>query len=244
MIISGIHSVSRVLTIYGKEATSLSLGENLSTDIRQKFSDTAKKLSIPLHKAGEKELLKLAGTDRHGDCVLTIKDGFLIKPFKGWYESFKVTEKTCVVICDELQDPYNVGAIMRTAVAVGAHAIIIPDHRQVSMTQSVLRASAGSFCDIDIVNVPNVNHAIRSLQEKDFWIFGLDMEGDTNLFDLEVTNRPSAIVIGSEHEGIHKHTKELCDEIISIPLSEKLDSLNASVSASLMLYEWKRKSGK
>ncbi len=151
-------------------------------------------------------------------------------------------ERPLLVLLDELQDPHNVGAIIRSSVAFGADAILIPEHGQTQITGTVIKASAGMTFSIPIVRIGNVNTTLLKLKEKGFWVYALTGDGDTSL-TTTTFDSPSIIVIGSEGEGIAKKTLEHCDFKVSIPISPLCESLNASNAVAVTLYEWKKQQG-
>lgn len=153
-------------------------------------------------------------------------------------------EEPLLVILDELEDPHNLGAILRSVDAVGAHGVIIPKRRAVPLTDGVAKASAGAIEHVPVARVSNVVQVIKELQKQGIWIAGADMHGQY-LHKQDLTG-PLAIVIGSEGKGLGKLVRESCDYIVSIPMQGKINSLNASVAAGVLLYEVyrQRKAGK
>lgn len=146
----------------------------------------------------------------------------------------------CFVLLDELQDPHNVGAIIRSAAAFGASAILIPEHNQSPITGAVIKTSAGMALRMPIVRIGNVNQTMRLLKdEHGFWSYGLAMGGTSKLKDT-VFDTPTLFVIGNESTGIRQKTLELCDVTLSIPMDPRCESLNAATAASVVLYEWSR----
>lgn len=145
-----------------------------------------------------------------------------------------------VVILDEIEDPHNFGAIVRTAVAAGVDIIIIPDRNAAQVTDTVINVSAGMIYKIFISKVKNISSSIELLKQNGFWITGTDMDGPSNYTDYDYTNR-SAIIIGNEGKGLRRLVKEKCDDIVRIDLDNGVESLNASVAAALVLFEIKRK---
>ncbi len=147
--------------------------------------------------------------------------------------------RTCFVLLDELQDPHNVGAIIRSAAAFGATAVLLPEHNQAPITGAVIKTSAGMAFRVPIVRIGNVNQTIRTLKDKHrFWVYGLMMDGEAlpqTTFDAN-----TLFVVGNESTGIREKTLELCDVKLSIPMEPNCESLNASVAASVVLYEWSR----
>lgn len=147
------------------------------------------------------------------------------------------TPDTCLVVLGELTDPQNVGAIIRSAAAFGASAVLIPEHNQASLSGAVVKASAGTAFRIPLVQIGNVNQSLRVLKEKGFWIYGLAMDGANPLAQEKFTE-PTVFVIGSEGEGLREKTREHCDILLSIPQSPRAESLNASVAAAVCLHQW------
>lgn len=149
----------------------------------------------------------------------------------------KIIEKEYdkVLILDHILDPHNFGAIIRTAVAAGFNAIIIPNDRQVLINSTVIKTSVGAVFDIDIVLVTNLNNTIKILKDNGFWIYGTVMNGE-DYREVDY-NGKACLIIGNEEKGISKLVKENCDFLVTIPISPKIDSLNASVAAGILIYE-------
>ena len=145
-------------------------------------------------------------------------------------------ETPLIVICDELSDPHNLGAIMRSAECVGAHGVIIPKRRSVGLTATVAKSSAGAMEYMKVARVTNINNAIAELKEKGVWIFGAAGEGSVPMYKADMTG-PAAIVIGNEGDGLSQLVRKNCDMLVHIPMKGKISSLNASAAASILLYE-------
>ena len=145
-------------------------------------------------------------------------------------------EKPLIVICDEISDPHNLGAIIRTAHAAGAHGVIIPKRRSAGLTATVVKASSGAVFHMPVAKVPNITAAIKELKDAGVWIYGAMPDGENDLWETDLTDA-AALVIGSEDSGIGRLVAENCDFKVKIQMSGKLSSLNASVSAALLLYE-------
>lgn len=145
-----------------------------------------------------------------------------------------------LVLLDGITDPHNLGAIIRSAECFGASGIVIPKHRSVSVNDTVVKVASGATEYMPIAKVTNINDVIRSLKEQNVWVYATDFDGK----DPKTVNLSGdiAIVIGSEGEGIHRLTKELCDEVLTIPQYGEVNSLNASVAAGVVLYEAVRQS--
>ena len=141
-----------------------------------------------------------------------------------------------IVICDELSDPHNLGAILRSAECAGAHGVIIPKRRSVGLTATVAKASAGAVEYMKVARVTNVSAAMQELKDKGVWIFGTAAEGSIPMYQADLTG-PAAIVIGNEGEGMSQLVRKNCDVTVSIPMQGRISSLNASAAASILLYE-------
>lgn len=157
---------------------------------------------------------------------------------------FKIAEERgedpFIIILDELEDPHNLGSIMRTADAVGAHGIIIPKRRSVNLTAVVAKASTGAIEYIPTVRVGNLSQTVEELKERGVWIAGTDAKGSQDYRRMDAT-LPLAIIIGSEGKGMSRILKEKCDFLYNLPMVGHVTSLNASVAASLLMYEVYRK---
>ena len=145
-------------------------------------------------------------------------------------------ENALIVICDELSDPHNLGAIMRSAECAGAHGVIIPKRRSVGLTATGAKASAGAVEYMKVARVTNINAAMAELKEKGVWIFGTAAEGSIPMYKADLTG-PTAIVIGNEGDGMSPLVRKNCDVTVHIPMKGRISSLNASAAASILLYE-------
>ncbi len=145
-------------------------------------------------------------------------------------------EAPLIVICDELSDPHNLGAILRSAECAGAHGVIIPKRRSVGLTAVVAKASAGAVEYMKVARVTNINAAIQELKDKGVWIFGTAAEGSIPMYQADLKGA-AAIVIGSEGDGMTRLVKKSCDVTVHIPMKGRITSLNASAAASILLYE-------
>ena len=145
-------------------------------------------------------------------------------------------ENALIVICDELTDPHNLGAILRSAECAGAHGVIIPKRRSVGLTATVAKAAAGAMEYMKVARVTNINSAIAELKEKGVWVFGTAAEGSVPMYKADLTV-PAAIVIGNEGDGMSPLVRKNCDVMVHIPMKGRISSLNASAAASILLYE-------
>ena len=151
-------------------------------------------------------------------------------------------EPPLLVVCDGLSDPHNLGAVIRTAECAGAHGVIIPKRRSAGLTAVVAKTSAGAVSYVPVARVPNLTALLKELKDEGLWIFGTAADGDTSLYDADLKG-PAAIVIGSEGDGMGRLVSQQCDFRVSIPMKGKLNSLNASAAAAILLYEAVRQRG-
>lgn len=148
-------------------------------------------------------------------------------------------EKPFIIICDEIEDPHNLGAIIRTAEACSVHGIIIPKRRSASLNATVAKSASGALEYMKVARVTNISNTIDFLKENGVWVFGADMQGE-DYADVDF-DMPCALVIGNEGKGIGTLTAKKCDKIVSLPMCGKINSLNASVAAGILMYEVLRK---
>lgn len=145
-------------------------------------------------------------------------------------------EAPLLVVCDEISDPHNLGAILRTAECAGAHGVIIPKRRSAGLTAIVGKTSAGAVSYMPVARVSNLPATLEELKKKGVWVYGTAAEGTTSLYDADLKG-PAAIVIGSEGSGMGRLVREKCDFLVSIPMKGHISSLNASAAAAILLYE-------
>ncbi len=146
-----------------------------------------------------------------------------------------------IVILDGVEDPQNLGAILRTAHAAGANAVVVPERRAAPLTETVARAAAGALEYLPVARITNVSQTLERLKQKGFWIYGLDERG-TELYDQVAYNTPTAIVLGGEGKGLHQGVQKHCDVLVRIPMAGLVSSLNVSVAAGVVLFEWRKRS--
>jgi 23S rRNA (guanosine2251-2'-O)-methyltransferase len=141
-----------------------------------------------------------------------------------------------IVLLDGVEDPHNLGAIIRTALAAGAHGVVIPERRAAGLTDTVARASAGALAHLPVAKVTNLARAMEDLKEAGYWLVGLDERGDKSYTEVDYTT-PMGIVMGGEGEGLHELTRKRCDFVVSLPTSGPVKSLNVSVATGVVLFE-------
>ena len=200
------------------------------------IASKARSAGIVVTEADRRKLDAMSQTHAHQGVIAlcavkeysTIEDMLAIAAERG--------EAPFLVLCDEISDPHNLGAIIRTAECAGAHGVIIPKRRSVGLTATVAKASAGAVEYMKVARVTNINTAIAELKDKGVWVFGTAAEGSIPMYKADLTV-PAAIVIGNEGEGLSQLVRKNCDVMVSIPMKGKISSLNASAAASILLYE-------
>lgn len=189
---------------------------------------------IPIKEVDPRKLDTLAGPHHQGVVAIAacketveLEDLFAAAQAKG--------EPPFLVVCDGLEDPHNLGAVLRTAEAAGAHGVVIPKRRSVGLTSAVYKASAGAVEYVPVARVGNITEALREMKKRGLWIYGLDMDGQPwHTADL---TGPVALVVGSEGQGLGRLVREQCDFLVSLPMRGHISSLNASVACGILLYE-------
>lgn len=151
-------------------------------------------------------------------------------------QALKASKQPLIIVLDGIQDPHNLGSILRTAEAAGAAGVIIPRHRAVGLTATVAKVSAGAIEYVPVAQVTNLAQTITTIQEAGFWVIGADMAGASLHFEVDFTG-PVALVIGGEGKGLARLTKERCDFLVRLPMYGQINSLNAAVAAAILMYE-------
>ena len=231
--ISGINSVLEAL--YGRRKIhKIYLQEDRKDKKIQEISNLAQKKGVFCQKADRKFLDAIT---RHHQGVIAEVDDFpyvSVKEILNYADINK--EKPFVVLLDGIEDPQNLGSIIRTAECAGVHGIILPRHHSSEVNETVVKASAGAVEHMRIAQVTNLVQCIEELKTQGFWVAGADMGGGTSYFEQAIPT-PVALVIGGENQGIRRLVKEHCDLLLTIPMCGKVGSLNAAMAAGLMIYE-------
>jgi len=173
----------------------------------------------------------------HQGVIAGISITDLMVEYKTFKQALPVSPDTCLLVLGEVQDPHNVGAVIRSAAAFGIAGVLIPPHNQSPVTGTVVKVSAGMAFRIPLVEIRNVNATLRDLKEEGFWVYGLAGDGSTSLHTEQFT-KPTVLVLGNEGAGLREKTSEVCDDLISIPMHTRCESLNAAASAATVMYVW------
>ncbi len=236
--------------IYGKHALMEAL-QNTPHIIRKVFlapnlNDSELHELLISHKIPTAALAPGSGKElvgkeaSHQGVIFTMDPATLLISLDTFLERIDIKANPAIAILGEVQDPHNVGAIIRSAAAFGLAGVLIPEHNQAGVTGAVVKSSAGMTFRIPLVSIGNVNNTIKVLKEKGFWIYGLAMDGTMKL-GTDAFDAPAAFVVGNEGGGIREKTLEACDVTLSIPIHARTESLNAAVSAAVVFYEWSKK---
>ena len=200
------------------------------------IASKARDKGIVVVKCDRKKLDFMSQTHAHQGVIAlcavreycTVEDIFAVAEERG--------EKPFVIVCDEISDPHNLGAIIRSAECAGAHGVIIPKRRSAGLTAIVDKSSAGAAEHMAIARVPNIPAAIKELKDRGLWVYGTAADGQSDLWHTDFTGA-MALVIGSEGDGMGRLVKENCDFVVSLPMKGKVSSLNASAAAAVTMYE-------
>ena len=196
----------------------------------------ARDAGVPVVMADRRKLDAMSSTGAHQGviAVAAVREYCSLDDILSAAEAAE--EPPFVIVCDEISDPRNFGAILRTAECAGAHGVVIPKRRSAGITGLVGKASAGAAEYVRVARVPNISAALRTLKERGLWIFGSTADAPAGLWETDLTG-PLCLVIGSEGEGMGRLVEEHCDFLIKIPMHGRLDSLNAATAAGVLMYE-------
>lgn len=236
--------------IYGRNAVleALSSEREIDTVFVQKgvqlggIVPAAKKRGAVVKDVSAEKLSALCGTTKHGGVAAELCAAEYADIEDILAESEKKGKPPFIIIADEIADPHNLGAIIRSAEAAGADGVVIPKRRSASLNSTVFKTSAGAAAWVKVARVANLVDTIKSLKKRGVWVYG--MEADGSPYDKADFSGGTAIVVGSEGFGLGRLVRESCDEVLSLPMNGKVNSLNASVSAGILMYEVVRQRGK
>ncbi len=235
--IFGKHAIFEALTEKPEIIKRLFLDQNIKLD--EKRIALLERSKIEIRELDLRKILKVIGKDAvHQGIVAEINTEKLLIPYKKFIETLDINENSALLIFGEVQDPHNVGAIIRSAAAFGLKGVLIPLHKQAPISGTVIKVSAGMAFRIPLVSITNVNSVVRDLQKRGFWIYGLEGEKGNTTTTTEIYTKPSVFIVGNEGKGLRQKTQELCDNLISIPIHPRTESLNASVAAAVVLSSW------
>jgi 23S rRNA (guanosine2251-2'-O)-methyltransferase len=242
--------------IYGKKPVEEQLMRNPENVMRVFISDKmakkeggfqalreyAKEKRIPINPVTKAKIQDYVG-DVNDQGVIALLKRAEYQEFDNWLETIDLEAMPCVIVLDHIEDTHNFGAILRTAAAVGVAGVIVGKDRQAPINGVVYKTSAGALTNVPVVRVSNINQSIKRLQENKFCVSAIDIDDNAKkpltIWDQKF-DTPTAFVMGGEGKGVSEKTREHADFIVSIPMSSDVESLNVSVAAAVVMYEWKR----
>ena len=234
-LIEGRNAVTEALRA-GASIDKLYIAKGETDRTLGRIAAQAKKAGAVVVEADRRKLDAMSATHSHQGVIAvaaaapyaTVEDILQAAAARG--------EPPLLVVCDELSDPHNLGAVIRTAECAGAHGVIIPKRRSAGLTAVVAKTSAGAVSYLPVARVPNLPAALKALKKQGVWVFGTAAGGPVPLYEADL-RLPAAIVIGSEGDGMGRLVQESCDFLVSIPMHGRISSLNASAAAAILLYE-------
>jgi len=232
--IYGINSVTETLKARGRAVEWVGMAKERHDLRLQRLIEDCRRLSVPVRFLQRTELDRMAGNAAHQGVVAVTS----AKQYSDLADviAAKRGDHSLIVVLDGVEDPHNLGAILRTADAAGANGIVIPERRAAAVTGTVTKASAGASEHLPIAKVTNISRSIEQLKENNIWTVGLD-ERATQTYDALDYKMDCALVLGGEGKGLHDLVKRKCDFLVSIPMLGNVPSLNVSVAAAVVLYE-------
>jgi 23S rRNA (guanosine2251-2'-O)-methyltransferase len=234
-LIYGINPVVEALR-GGRQAFELFVAGGGHDKRVEKILALAAEKGVPVRQRDKRDITRLCGTDYHQGVALRVEPfpyADIADVLSRWRAS---AEKGLLLVLDGVQDPHNLGALIRTAACAGAHGVIIPKDRAVGITAAVEKASAGAIETIPVARVANIAQTLEELKRDGYWIYGAAGNASESLYEQDFTGHV-ALVIGGEGEGIRPLVRKKCDVLIAIPLKGGVASLNASVAGGIMLFE-------
>jgi 23S rRNA (guanosine2251-2'-O)-methyltransferase len=238
--IYGINAVAEALKARGRSFSWVGVAKDRHDIRMQRVIEECRKQGVAVRMVGRAELDRMAGNNAHQGVVAVTS----AKQYNELEDviAAKRGEFSLLVVLDGIEDPHNLGAILRTADAAGADGAVIPERRAASITAIVAKASAGASEHLPVAKVTNIARTLEELKANNIWVVGLDERGTTT-YDTQDYKMDCAIVLGAEGKGLHDLVARKCDFLVSIPMLGKVPSLNVSVAAGIMLYEIVRQRG-
>ncbi len=233
--IYGRNAVMELLEQQPEHIGKLYLRDQLKGKAIKELEQRASSCRIPVQRVPGKKLAELVGSVNDQGVVASVSAATYME-LEDWLASVDLSGNPAILALDEIEDPHNFGAIIRSAAAADISAVLVSKHRQAPVSGGVMKASAGAVLRLPIIRVVNLNQALITLKESGFWVCGTDMQGDQTLWEQQF-DMPLVVIIGSEDKGIRKKTRDHCDMLVRIPMLNGIESLNASVSGALISYE-------
>ena len=240
-IIYGIHAVEAVLRNQPENVLQVFVQQGRNDNRIKKILDIAKNSGISLQSISNDKLKEKCPKARHQGVVAEIRAG---RSGTVTLDDVLQKDSMLLLVLDEVQDPHNIGACLRTADAIGVDAVVVSKNRSPALTPVIRNVASGAAETVPYIMVSNIARALEKIKDKNVWVMGTSGDASHTIYDCNVNNR-LALVMGSEGKGMRRLTREACDELISIPMQGSVESLNISVATAVCLYEIRRQqSGK
>lgn len=235
--LTGIHAVREALAA-GRAFDRIVIARGRQDARVEEIVQLARGRNIPLRFEDRAQIDRLAGSKDHQGVVAlaAARAGATIEDILAAASAAGHGQKGLIVLLDGVEDPHNLGAIIRTALACGAHGVVIPERRSAGLTDAVARASAGALAHLPVAKVTNLAQTMQELKEAGYWLIGLDECAGKSYTEADYTS-PVGIVLGGEGKGLHDLTRKRCDFVVSLPTAGPVKSLNVSVAAGVVLFE-------
>ncbi len=233
-VLSGIHPIAEALRA-GRALDRVLIAQGAGGPRLQEIIDLARQASVPVRFEQRAALDRLAGSSAHQGVVA-------LGAAQKYAALDTVPDAGMLVVLDGVEDPHNLGAIIRTAHAAGSAGVVIPERRAAGLTDVVAKAAAGALEHLPVIRVTNLNRTLEDLKKRGYWIYGVDERGSEDYDRVDYT-APTALVLGGEGKGLHDQVRKRCDVLVRIPMAGKISSLNVSVAAGVVLFDWKRRRG-
>ena len=233
--IYGRNAVMELLAHRPEQITKLYLRQNLSGRPVAELERRASAARIPVQRVPGRRLAEMVGSVNDQGVVAQISAGRYLE-LEDWLDQIDMADRPVLLALDEIEDPGNFGAMIRSALACGVDGVLVAKHRQAPLSGGVMKSSAGTVLRMPVIRVVNLNQSLLLLKDKGFWIYGTDMKG-TSDYRKQRYDAPMVLVAGNEERGLRKKTRDHCDVLLRIPMLNGVESLNVSVSTALICYE-------
>ena len=235
--LTGIHAVKEALEAR-RPIDRIAIAKGRQDTRVEEIVQLARKQGVPLRFEDRGQLDRLAKSKDHQGVVAlaAARAAASLEDILAHANAAAPGQLGLIVLLDGVEDPHNLGAIIRTALAAGAHGVVIPERRAAGLTDTVARASAGALAHLPVAKVTNLVRTMEELKEAGYWLVGLDEQGEKNYTEVDYTS-PVGMVLGSEGQGLHELTRKRCDFVVSLPTTGPVKSLNVSVAAGVVLFE-------
>lgn len=235
-LIYGIHAVEAALRKQSENVLQVFIQQGRNDNRIKKILDIAKNSGVSLQTISNDKLKEKCPKARHQGVVAEIRSG---RSSTVTLDDILEKETVLLLILDEVQDPHNIGACLRTADAIGVDAVVVSKNRSPSLTAVIRNVASGAAETVPYIMVSNIARALDKIKDSNVWVVGTSGDADQTIYETRVNNR-LALVMGSEGKGMRRLTREACDELISIPMQGTVESLNISVATAVCLYEIRR----